>query len=419
MTSVTNIADIATAAYRLHTGGAIVKATDWQGVLYGRLSTRDTDACYLLATPTGAGKIEAVVIPALGLHRGGAPRRLFLIGPDQSPLDDYLYRLVPYVRASVAGDETPRTLCVDLLSDDHSGGNLCRRFFPSGAEDPSIERNPLEADVDLVLTTFSSFRALFFGGGGIHALWSNASTTPGLPVRRDMFFFDEAHTYDPEGFSQFHRLVEFLFAQDSDIVVGTTTMPQSYMEDLGFLELMRVAEPLFPRALTLTYRPDADALAGIAREARSAVNRNSRVIAATESAAESQTLHRLLANLSPNNTYLYHTDQPPNIRLQTYGHLRELEKKGEGYLLVTTGGALENSDLDAEVVISMLCNPENLIRRAGRCNRRGGFTDAQFVVVGNQFSAQTRAIPGADLYLAALVDRGNSAFDPEMWKAFI
>lgn len=419
MTSVTNIADIATAAYRLHTGGMAFKATEWQAALYAHLSTRDSDAGYLLSTPTGAGKIEAVVIPALGLSRGGAPRRLFLIGPDDSPLDDYLYRLVPYIRASVAGDETPRTLCVDLLADNHIGGNLCRRYFPSGAEDHSIERNPLEADVDLVLTTLSSFRALFFGGGGMHALRSNASPAPGLPVRRDMFYFDEAHRYDPDSFAQFHKLVEFLFAQDADIIVGTTTMPQSYQDEIGFLESMDVTDQLFPRTLTIVYHSDSDIVAGMEREVRSAFPRNSRVIAATESVVDAQILHSRLAEMSPRNTYLYHPNQQSNIRLQTYGHLRELEKKGEGYLLFTTGGALESSDLDTSAVISSLCSPENLIRRAGRCNRRGEFQDAQIIVVGRQLSADTRVLPRAESYLGALAEYSGAAFDPEIWKAFI
>ena len=72
-----------------------------------------------------------------------------------SPLDDYLYRLVPYLKAFVQADETPRTLCLDLAEDDGEGkdaeGNECRRFFADGSEDPHVVSNPLEADFDLIL----------------------------------------------------------------------------------------------------------------------------------------------------------------------------------------------------------------------------------------------------------------------------
>src|SRR5579875_2590161 len=129
MTAAPDMTEVATTAYRLTTDGAITQATDWQSGLYERLSTPQSDIGFLLTTPCGVGKLEAVVIPTLGLQRGGAPRRLFLIGPDGSSLDDYLYRLVPYLRAMVGGDETPRTLCLDIADND-AGGNQCRRFYP-------------------------------------------------------------------------------------------------------------------------------------------------------------------------------------------------------------------------------------------------------------------------------------------------
>jgi CRISPR-associated endonuclease/helicase Cas3 len=39
-------------------------------------------------------------------------------------------------------------------------------------------------------------------------------------------------------------------------------------------------------------------------------------------------------------------------------------------------------DLNSEVLITQLCPPENLIQRAGRCNRRGNVKDARVIVVG-------------------------------------
>ncbi len=418
MSLTLDMTGIANAAYRLATDGAFGKASSWQTELYDKLSTPEHDAGCLLLTPTGAGKTEAVVIPALGTHRGGAARRLFLIGPDDSPLDDYLYRLVPYLKASVQGDETPRTLCLDV-SDDDTRANLCRRFYPNGTEDPSVETNPLEADVDLVLTTFSRFRALFFGSGGINAL--PLALSDSAPIRRDLFFFDEAHSYAPEAFSQFHRLTEFLFAKDTDVIVGSTTLPQALQEELGFLETIAVPSSAAIGQRTLTHVPSENPLSAIEARIRRAYYQNARVLGVTETEADAEALHAHLAPSYPHSVYLYHTGQEPEARRRTYAQLRELEKEGEGYLLLTTGGALETSDLDATVLFSTVCSPESLIRRAGRCNRRGDLPDAQVFVIGDTPDPAARILLPAqsEAYVSTLRSQDNTPFDSDTWKAFI
>ena len=415
-----NPTEIATAAYRLTSDGALTGAYPWQAALYARLAEPDGDIGGLLLTPTGAGKLESVVIPALGLRRGGAPRRLFVIGQDGSPLDDYLYRALPYLRTSVAADETPRTLCLDVADED-SLGNLCRRFFPDGTEDPHLVTNPLESDVDLILTTFGRFRELFFGSGGVHALPAALLGPEAETPRRDLFFFDEAHSYTDDGFARFHRLVEFLFAEDMDVVVASSTMPRAFTEELGFLELLpgpdRPAQP----PVTLAYKPTGDPLALIESEIRRSYFQNSRVFGVTETEAEAEALCSRLAAAYPHNVYLYYTSQPAEHRRRTYAQLRELEKEGEGYLLLTTGDALETSDLDATVLLSSLCPPENLIRRAGRCNRRGDLPAAQIVLFGSALSPASRPLNPSQTgdYLSALQAQTDLPFDPEFWKAFI
>ena len=414
------LTEIASAAYRLTSDGVLLKSRPWQAELYQRLSKPDGDIGGLLLAPIGAGKIESVVIPALGLRRGGAPRRLFLIGPDSSPLDDYYLRLIPYLRAFVQADETARTLCLDQAEDDDES-NQCRRFFPDGTEDPHVLTNPLEADVDLILTTFTRFRELFFGSGGVHALPTALLGSQQETVRRDLFFFDEAHSYAPDSFSQFRRLIEYLFAEDMDVIVASSTLPTACAEEFSFLDALPAPsrQPLPSR--TLTYKPTADPLREIEGEIRRAYYQNSRVFGVTESPADAEALYARLAPAYPHSVYVYHADQPASERRRLYAQLRELEKEGEGYLLLTTGGALESSDLDATVLLSTLCLPENLIRRAGRCNRRGDLPAAQIVVFGDAFHPAIRSltISQADEYLAALRAQTDLPFDPELWKAFI
>ena len=419
MTLTDNLTEVAAAAYRLTTDGAITQPAPWQVALYARLSQPDADAGDLLLAPTGAEKTEAILIPSLGFQRGGAPRRLFLIGPDGSPLDGHLYQLVPYLRAWVGADETPRTLCLDAVEDD-GDGNQCRRFFPDGTEDPHIETNPLEADVDLILTTFSRFQSLFFGAGGVHALPSSLPMEDeDHPLRRDLFFFDEAHSYQADAFARFHRLVEFLFAEDSDVVVASTTMPAAFQEELSFLDVTRVSELPDAPTRSLAYVPAADPQAEIEARIRREYFQNARVFGVLDSPADAEALHARLASSYPHNVYLYHPAQPADARRRTYAQLRELEKEGEGYLLLTTGDALETSDLDATVLFSTLCPPENLIRRAGRCNRRGEMPTGQVVLVGDRLSPASRLFPQADAYRAALRARSGETFDADFWKAFI
>ncbi len=412
--------EIAAAAYRLSSDGALTSAYPWQAELYARLSEPDGDIGCLLPAGTGAGKIESVLIPALGLRRGGAPRRLFLIGADGSPLDDYLYRAVPYLKAFVQADESPRTVCLDIADED-STGNLCRRFFPDGTEDPRFVSNPLEADVDLILTTFSRFRELFFGSGGVHALPTALIGAQPETPRRDLFFFDEAHSYTGDAFSRFHRLTEFLFAEDMDIVVASSTMPMPFAEELSFLESLPGPAASVQPPRTLAYKSSADPLALIESEIRRSYFQNSRVFGVTETEAEAEALFSRLASAYPHNVYLYYTGQPAESRRRTYAQLRELEKEGEGYLLLTTGDALEASDLDATVLLSTLCPPENLIRRAGRCNRRGDLPSGRVVLVGDTLSPSSRPLNAAQAsdYVTALRAQTDLPFDPEFWKAFI
>ncbi len=410
---------VAAAAYRLTSDGALLRAYPWQASLYERLSDPAGELGGLLPAPTGAGKVEAVVIPALGLHRGGAPRRLFLIGPDGSPLDDYLYRLVPYLKAFVQADETPRTVCLDL-NEDEAQGNECRRFFPDGSEDPHVVTNPLETDVDLILTTFSRFGELFFGSGGVHALPTALLGPQEDQPRRDLFFFDEAHGYG-DAFARFHRLVEFLFAQDLDVLVATSTMPAALREELGFLDLLPGGDGRPAPVRTLAYKSSSDPLALIESEIRRAYYQNSRVFGVFETPEDAETLLARLAPAYPHSVYAYHPSQPAETRRRTYAQLRELEKEGEGYLLLTTGAALESSDLDATVLLSTLCPPENLIRRAGRVNRRGDLPSAQIVLVGDDFAPDSRPLDPSQAadYLSALRAQAELPFDAEFWKAFI
>ena len=206
-----------------------------------------------------------------------------------------------------------------------------------------------------------------------------------------------------------------------DVVVASSTMPAPFAEELSFLETLPGPGALAQPPRTLAYKSAADPLALIESEIRRAYFQNSRVFGVTETEAEAEALFSRLAAAYPHNVYLYYTGQPADSRRRTYAQLRELEKEGEGYLLLTTGDALEAGDLDATVLLSTLCPPENLIRRAGRCNRRGDLPSGQVVLIGDTLSPSSRQLNPAQTsdYLTALRAQSDLPFDPEFWKAFI
>jgi len=413
------MSDIAAAAYQLTTGAVIKTPYDWQTKAYERLSLQESDASYLITTPTGAGKTEAVTIPGLGPRRGGAPRRLYLIGDDNAPLDDYLYRLVPYLKTASLADNTPRTVYVDTPRGDTTP-IPCRRFLPEGGSEEMVVLNPLEADVDLVLTSLARFREIFFGGGGLHALPS-ALTMPGTaPGRRDLFYFDEAHSYETDAFEEFQRLVEFLFAADMDVVVGSSTLSDPYRQELGFLEPLDVPE-VGESGITLEYHPDIITSEHSVRLALSVVSKVSRVVVVTEDAEAAIEVFTELHQSGQHDVLLYLRRQPPHERRAVYAEIKQRESEGKGYVLVTTGTAIESGDISADVLITTFCLPESLILRAGRCRRKSKETGGKVIVLGHDLTHAERTLNPTLLgdYKSALKEMSDTSFQANDFKNFI
>jgi CRISPR-associated endonuclease/helicase Cas3 len=409
--------EIAAAAYRLATDGAVTNLSAWQVELYRRLSDSHSEAGLLLIAPPGSGKIDAVIIPSLGIMRGGAPRRLFLIAREGSPLDDYVYRYAPLLRNWAAADGTDRTMFVD--GDESETGS---RFYSDGREEPNLSVNPLEADVDLVLVTLDRFEKLFFGAGGVHAMPTGLSTPDSANPRRDLFLFDDAHEYGQTDFSNFRRLVEFLFAEDFDIIVSTSIMPPAWQEEMSFLEVLNAgrAEGQDETHTALGYDPD-ETVEGALAQAAAIAGGAERIIAVAENVEDAARLHAAYSERGLPEAILYHEQIPQNQRRALYSNLREAEQRGEGYLMITTACALESSDLDASVLITGICPPESLLRRAGSLNPRGQFPAARLQVCGTAFPEETRSMNTVqrDAYVDALKKADGKPFQPGDWVVFI
>ena len=403
------------------TDGAIAVPNTLQRALFPRLSTLDTGL--LVTTGPGAGRLEAVFVPVLtGGRSDDQLHRLFIIASDSAALDDYIYRLVPYVRSLTIAREAPITLYVDLPSP------FCRKYLPDGGYREGHCNHPLDACVDVAVAPLSSFRSLFFGAGGVHALpggfdrLGDGNLQSLETRRRDLFYFDEAQGYETEDFRSFLKLVEFLYAEDLDVLIGSTTLPESAKEELSFLESLNVPDALYQpgRSIVFQQTENEDVNAAAVQLVKDKYFASSRVGIVRESSEDASKLYDLLTPLYPILVFKYVSSASLDDRLTTYAQIRELEKEGEGYLLVADSDAFENSDLDVNILITSLCAPELLIRRAGRCNRRGDLTSGEIIVVGDRYVGRPLAEVQARTYVEALRScKDRTPFDPEHWKAFI
>ncbi len=352
------------------------------------------DCAVLLKAPTGTGKMEAVVVPALS-----AERRLVLIYPALSLIEDQEMRLTQILRSlSTINQGRPQTLIVD------TGAQMYRRVWVQGEEQGRERRHLYHGDI--ILTTLDKFLYRFFGFGE-----AKKSYTYPLRLRygrQPLFCFDEAHSYDEVAYTNFVDLVRTIgFNSDAprDVVVMTATMPQSYEQDLRPLlttldftsgeqgaalahYYARVAPRVHPdKAFTYLPVPIGNRqvfcqhlLSLVAQHHR----QGQRTIITVEEVETAVLLYHLLLEFGWQDLLLYHGRQPHPTRQQVYTTLKQAEEEDRGYLLVTTSAIEVGCDLNAKLLITQLCNPEQLVQRAGRCNRRGTTRTAQIIVVGDR-----------------------------------
>jgi CRISPR-associated endonuclease/helicase Cas3 len=82
--------------------------------------------------------------------------------------------------------------------------------------------------------------------------------------------------------------------------------------------------------------------------------------------------------------FLYHGRIADQLRPDLYKAIKQKDDNGQPYILVTTSAIEVGCDLNSEILISEICPPENLIQRAGRCNRKGNIKDAKVILVGDK-----------------------------------
>ncbi len=355
-----------------------------QEELFDHIAPKKNNPALLLKAPTGSGKTEAVLIPSLD-----SDRRLFLIFPSRSLVDDQISRCEEYLQRASEKTDRPYALVVDR------GSEASRTVFENGKKLETGKRHLYDGDV--ILTTFDKFLYRFFGFGEPKKSYIFPFRIH-HSQRHNLFCFDEVHAYDQVAFVNFERLIKALYKVNLDMVVMTATMPETYQKELHFLdsvdytteteqqELERCQSRPHPnKALKYIAARPKEVTDKICASVSEHYKSDKRIIVTIETVKNLIPAYKhLKEQKGDENIFLYHGRLSNQQRKKVYGELKEREDKNEGYLLLTTSAIEVGCDLDAHLLITELCNPDSLIQRAGRCNRKGKIKDAEIVVVGNK-----------------------------------
>ncbi len=405
-------------AFAQATAGAITRPNILQRALFPRLLSQDTGI--LVPTASNAGRLEAVFVPSLtNWPDAGSKQRLFVIGPDRGVLDDYAHRLIPYIQALAAADGQGRTV---YFAEDGSPAT-CDRYQPDGTVAAQVGEHPLYGDVDLVVTCFSEFRALFFGSGGVNGIAQPVvdDAEEFAIHRRDLFYFDEAHGYSREEFVAFLRLIEFLFAEDLDVVIGSSTLPASALEELSFLDVLYLPDANEEPLRSIRYVTEAEG-GWLSLRVSNQLRAAKRAILVGNDAGEVAHIADILGGAFDREPIIYLSGMRADDRRAVYSVLKCAEASGDGYILIADAAATECADLSADLLVTGVCAPEGLLRRSGRCNRRNDFSEGTMLVVESLAYVPTRRMP-ADVQRAYIETLSNltlpTPFKAAAWIPFV
>ncbi|MEY3870297.1 MAG: hypothetical protein RLZZ338_4191 [Cyanobacteriota bacterium] len=375
--------------------------------------TQVENPAILLKAPTGRGKFEAVLFPALAKGY-----RLILPLPARSLLEDQKERAEKYLKAfSLLNPNREVSLVID------TGSQMQRYVYWNGErETKPRSQNPRRHlyKGDVILTTLDKFLYRYFAFGDKQKSFV-------FPLRinqeKTLICFDEAHSYEDISFTNFSSLVKALYEAGRSLVLMTATMPKEITARFDYLDVIDFVDDA-PRAEKLNQfqeevlkqsclnqrafewisnvkheKDDQDNHDSFPNEVAKIILRewqnqpNGKIIIVVKTVRDAVKIYQLVKDRSRLNTalnsderslFLYHSRIADQLRPQIYQTLKKRDEHNQSYLLITTSAIEVGCDLNSDLLISEICPPENLIQRAGRCNRKGNIPKAKIIVVGDQ-----------------------------------
>lgn len=371
---------------------------------------KNPNPALLLKAPTGTGKTESVLFPALAYDY-----RLILVLPTRSLLEDQRERINEYlIRFSSLSQNKNRQ--ISLVVD--TGAEMDRWLYINGKFDkPQVRSRRHLYKGNIILTTLDKFLYRYFSFGDKQKSYIFPHR---IHRENTLICFDEAHSYDEISFTNFQSLIQALYEAGRSLVLMTATMPPQLADRFDYLETIDYSTKLskppdrhFEWIINLScnrekpgdYKDSDDfqkSFADIVFKQWQARKQKSRIIAVVETVRDAVAIYQRLKDLLNVNTasqdryvFLYHGRIADKLRPELYKQIKQRDEEGKPYILVTTSAIEVGCDLNAEVLISQICPPENLIQRAGRCNRRGNISDAKVILVGDRIPDFTNSLDDA------------------------
>lgn len=372
----------------------------------------------ILKGPTGAGKTESVLFPSL--VKGF---RLILPLPAKSLLEDQKQRIEKYLKKfTQLSENTDRE--ISLVVDT---GSQMKRWVYKNGEDITAKlkinsrRHLYKGDV--ILTTIDKFLYRYFSFGDKQKSFVFPFR---INHRKTLICFDEAHSYDEISFTNFRSLVQSLYEAGRSLVLMTATMPPEqaaqfeYLETIDYIEDDQNVAKLFQfqkQALKQPFlgqrsfiwldqvtrdpefpeRFQSEFAKVILQEWREKSSR--RILAVVTTVKDAAAIYKELkkslgisGHPEEQFLFLYHGRIANQARAELYRIIQQCDEMKKSYILVTTSAIEVGCDLNAEVLISQVCPPENLIQRAGRCNRRGDVENAKVILIGDTIPGFTNTL---------------------------